>query len=116
MIKKFQLFLFVTLSFFSSCSQIRYTSSNSIPSYISTKDGHHSRTHKVGQKKFYLWGLVPREHTVFVDQELSDVGALSASRIEVEEYQTGLDIFYTYITLGLYKSVHYRVSAWGYRE
>jgi hypothetical protein len=99
-----------------SCSQIRYSSSNIIPTYISTKDNHHSKTHQIGKKKFYLWGLVPREHVVYVDQELSDAGTLSASRVEVHEYQTGLDVFLTYISLGLYKSVHYKITTWGYRE
>lgn len=99
-----------------SCSQIRYSSENSIPTYISTKNNHHSRIHTIGKKKFYLWGLVPREHTVYVDEELSDAGVLSGSRIEVQEYQSGLDVFLTYISLGLYKSVHYKISTWGYRE
>jgi hypothetical protein len=110
-------FLFIFLVLIStSCSQIRYTSTNSIPTYISTKSGHHSREVATGKRKFYLWGLVPREHTVDVDHELSDAGVLSASRIDIREYQTGLDIFLTYISLGLYKSVHYEINTWGYKD
>ena len=110
------LLLSVFLMLLSSCSQIRYTSSNTIPTYIGTNDGHHTRETATGERIFYIWGLVPREHTVYVDKELSDSGVLSASRIDVKEYQTGLDVFLTYISLGLYKSVHYDLSTWGYQE
>ena len=101
---------------FMSCSQIRYSSTNSIPTYLSTKDNHHSKRYQTGSKKFYLWGLVPREHVVYLDEELSKAGVQSASRVEIEEYQTGLDVFLTYISLGLYKSVHYKISTWGHTE
>jgi len=110
-------FIFLFVIFLNlSCSQIRYTSENSIPTYISGKD-HHSRKVKTsGIRKFYLWGLIPREHVVNLDEELSNVALLSSAKIEVEEYQEGMDTFMTYLTLGLYRPVRFKITSWGVKD
>lgn len=114
--KKMHFIYLIVLFLNLSCSQIRYTSENSIPTFISGKN-HHTRKVKVdGIRRFYLWGLIPREHVVNLDEELSNVALLSSAKIEVEEFQEGMDTFYTYLTLGLYRPVRFRVTSWGVKE
>ncbi|OUR97839.1 hypothetical protein A9Q84_06475 [Halobacteriovorax marinus] len=63
-----------------------------------------------------MWGLIPREHTVNLDSELSDTALLSSAKIEVEEYQDGMDVIYTFLTLGLYRPIRYKITSWGVKE
>lgn len=115
--KRSDFLFFIFLSFFAiSCSQIKYTSNNHIPTFISPKDKHSRRAEHSGVRKFYLWGLVPSHHVVNVDDELSDDGLLTSARIEISEYQEFMDVFWTYATLGLYKPVRFKIKGYGVRE
>ena len=107
----------LSLCFFAmSCSQIKYISSDNIPTYISPKDKHSRKASHHGKRNFYLWGMVPSFHTVNVDDELKNDGLISAARIEVREYQDFMDVFWTYTTLGLYKPVRFEIKGYGVRE
>lgn len=66
-----------------------------------------------GSRSFYLWGFLPQEHIVLLDEELSKVGFISASEIEIEQQQSFLNRLYTVLTLGFYKPIDYQISARG---
>lgn len=110
------LFIFSLCFQLISCSQINYTSSSNINTYIAPHKGHSRKASHVGVRDFYLWGMVPSVHTVNVDDELADDGLLSAARVEIREYQDFMDVFWTYTTLGLYKPVRFEISGYGVRE
>ncbi|WP_044557470.1 hypothetical protein [Halobacteriovorax marinus] len=111
-----KLFFFSLILFLSSCSQIKYTSSENIPTYFAPKKHHSRKASHSGVRRFYLWGLVPPQHTVDVDNELQNDGLISAARIEIREYQEFMDVFWTYVTLGLYKPVRYEIKGYGVKE
>lgn len=114
--RSFSLFIILLCFLATSCSQINYISSDNIPTYISPKENHNRKASHIGKRDFYLWGLVPTFHTVNVDDELADDGLISAARIEVREYQEFMDVFWTYVTLGMFKTVRFEISGYGVRQ
>ncbi|MBK27084.1 MAG: hypothetical protein CME70_23975 [Halobacteriovorax sp.] len=96
-----------------SCTSIRYRSTGVIATSFSPKPMHVHQTNVEGRKEFYLWGLVPNEHTVEIDKEMSRAGLISAANITIEEYQTLGDKFATWLSLGLYIPRSYKVRGFG---
>lgn len=66
-----------------------------------------------GKKEFYLWGLLPKEHDVFIDKVLSEAGLVSAANIQIEEYQTTGDKLWSWISFGLFIPLTYKVRGFG---
>lgn len=96
-----------------SCTTMHYRSSGLISTSFSPKPGHDNHREIIGKKEFYLWGLVPKDHTVEIDRELSQSGLISAANITIEEYQTTEDLIYSWISLGMYIPRHYKVRGFG---
>lgn len=97
----------------SSCTSINYRSKGLISTSFSPRPGHINRSVVEGTKEFYLWGMLPKEHTVYVDEELKNGGLISAANITIEEYQTLGDKFATWLSFGLYIPRHYKVKGFG---
>lgn len=96
-----------------SCTTIHYRSSGLIAASFSPKKDHIHHTKSVGKKEFYLWGLLPKEHVVLVDEEMSKAGLISAANITIEEYQTSSDKAWSWISLGLFIPRTYKVRGFG---
>jgi hypothetical protein len=92
---------------------MHYRSSGVISTSFSPKAGHDHLKEIVGKKEFYLWGLVPKDHTVEVDIQLSKAGLISAANITIEEYQTTEDLIYSWLSFGLYIPRTYKVKGFG---
>lgn len=97
----------------SSCTSINYRSSGLISTSFSPKPKHINLAKVEGKKEFYLWGLLPKEHTVLIDEEMSRAGLISAANITIEEYQTLGDKFATWLSFGLYVPRSYKVRGFG---
>jgi hypothetical protein len=96
-----------------SCTSIHYRSKGLIATSFSPRPNHVHRTEVTGIKEFYLWGLLPREQTVYLDEELGKGGLVSAANITIEEYQTVGDKFATWLSFGLYVPRTYKVRGFG---
>lgn len=82
-----------------------------MPASIGLKDLHGTPVEVVLTRDFYLWGLLPGQHKVQLDEELDELGIVGAAHIYYHQYQTFSQSFYTIATLGLYRPVTIRLRA-----
>ncbi len=97
----------------SSCTTIVFQSDQSIPVYVSGKADHKHKVVIKGEKDFYLWGMVPKEHIVSIDKELADEGLLSAANVRIKENVSSIQLLKTILSFGIYTPVSYEVSGFG---
>jgi len=96
-----------------SCTTTHYRSRGQLPILVGVKEEHSAIFSHEGQNSFFLWGLLPQNHVVWIDEEVSQMGFVSGANISVEEYQTGLNLLKTILTLGMYIPKNYRITAYG---
>jgi hypothetical protein len=92
-----------------------YTSGGEIQTSVSPINDHRKKVVVEGRKNFYLWGLFPTEHKVYIDRELLSGGLISAASIRIDEYQNPWENFLTIISFGMFVPMNYRISAFGKR-
>ncbi len=61
-------------------------------------------------KDFYFWGMSPEYSEFDLQDETQNEGVYNPSYVSVEQRYTFKDIFFTFITLGLYCPVTYKVT------
>ena len=66
-----------------------------------------------GEKDFYLWGIIPYEHKVYLDDIMKEYDFISVANIEIEEYQDTKNFLLSLMSLGLYVPRNYRVKFYG---
>ena len=97
-----------------ACTTVRYTSAGKIPVYAARSMKMEKDIAPVtiaGESQFYLWGMLPGERQVYVDKEFADRGYVSASYLEIEEYQSFKNLFFTVVSFGMYTPINYRLTA-----
>jgi hypothetical protein len=98
-------FVFLTFLFlFAACSNVHYRFKPK-SSYPVKFSGEPSDTQEVTialKKEFYLWGLLPAQQTVYLDEEVQKLGYPSLSRLIIYEKRTSEDILLSIITFGFY--------------
>lgn len=77
--------------------------------YIGLQDEHGTPVELVVQKEYYLWGIVPESHTVSLDDEFEELGAVGVAKISYEYRQTWSQWFLGVMTFGMYWPVELRV-------
>lgn len=103
-------FSIIFLSLFTSCLTIEYTSNGAIPTEVYSNDFRTQKASIEGSREFYVWGMVPKKHTVEIDREVLNEGFISIKHVTVEEYQTWGDFIASLCTFGLYIGKSYRIS------
>jgi hypothetical protein len=61
-------------------------------------------------KEFFLWGLFPK-HEVFIDKELVDSGAETASSVMITNSQSMKNTLWTLFTFGVYYPQTFTINA-----
>jgi hypothetical protein len=100
----------------SSCSTIVYRSKGRIPATFDKSPKHHREVILKGEKDFYLWGLIPNRHYVYIDEIAKESGLTELSRIEIYERNTFKNTILTAITFGLYTPTTYHVEGMTYKK
>lgn len=108
--------IWILLPFISSCTTIEYSSKKVIPTHISVTKNHINRQSISGTKDFYLWGLVPEKHSVFIDDNMRDIGFVSSANTRIEEFQTFKQKMYSIISMGMYIPKSYKITSFGIKE
>ena len=106
-----KLILIMILLFSSSCSTIVYRSKGRIPISFDKTNTHRREIILRGKKEFYLWGLIPNRHYVYIDEVAKQAGMKELSRVEISENNTFADNLLTILTVGLYAPASYQVEA-----
>lgn len=102
--------LFAIFFLLTSCSSIEYTSQDTIPVFVGTTPNHNKSKTISGTKQFYLWGLLPEKHQVFLDEEFDRLKVDSIAEVQIEEYQTVGNFLKTIISLGMYVPINYKLT------
>lgn len=77
--------------------------------YVGLQDEHGTPVEVVIEKSFYLWGLIPGQHEIYLDQEFQELGAVGVARLSYEQGQTWSQWFLGMISFGFYWPVELRV-------
>ena len=85
-----------------SCSSARITSENQIPITFSDQEEHSKKVKIEYQMDYFLWGLVPKEYSIKIDELFIRKGYSSIAKLNISHKWTFLDVFFTAITLGFY--------------
>ena len=101
---------------FSSCTVLHFRSKGTIPLAVGQRAGHTVRKVIKGEKRFYLWGIVPRQHYVLVDKIVDDSGFASGANVTISEYQSFLNFVISVISLGIYIPKNYEIKLYGMRR
>lgn len=107
--------LLASLIFTSSCTTLSFKSYGEFPIFIGAKKYHGNIQEYTGEKDFYLWGIIPFEHKVYIDDIMKEYDFFSVANIEVEEYQSLKNFIISILSLGLYVPRNYRVKFYGKR-
>ena len=110
-----QAFIVCIVVLASSCTTLSFKSYGEFPIYIGPKKFHGEIQEFYGEKDFYLWGIIPFEHKVYLDDVMKEFDYFSVANVEIEEYQTAKNFLLSFISLGLYVPRNYRVKFYGKR-
>ncbi|MCO4793954.1 MAG: hypothetical protein KC493_09590 [Bacteriovoracaceae bacterium] len=109
--------LVIFIGLISSCTTVHYRSSGKMEVTLAARDKHEHRVEAIGHKEFYLWGKIPNDdHTVMLDKVLWNQGLVSAASLNITEYQTLKDMLVSWITLGMYIPIRYKIVAFGIKS
>ena len=103
-------FILLFILVFASCSSIQFKSSEIIPVSFNKDTDVKDKLDLDVEKSFYLWGLIPSQHTVEVDKVFEEKGAFSVSQFSIKEVQTKKKGLWMILTAGLYYPETYRIS------
>lgn len=103
--------LFVFLTTMLGCTSILYRSRGKIPTSFDYNPAHPREIVIKGEKKFYLWGLIPNTHYVYIDEVIDRAGFEEVSKIEIQEEREAKNMLISILTFGLYIPKSYTINA-----
>lgn len=102
--------LFITAFIFGSCSHVDFVAGGNTPFKISGEKNSDETVEIEGTADFYFWGQAPEELKVDLEDFETRMGMTRPSFVSVEQTFGFKSLFYTFITLGLYCPVDYKVK------
>lgn len=111
--RKIGLLVLILFSVCSGCTSMTYqTSGVAVAKVLNRGEFPHQLSAK-GRKEFFLWGMLPEKHTVYIDEELSLEGPiLGAGGVQVREYQTVTNFLLSVFSFGMYVPMNYEITGW----
>ncbi|WP_034720485.1 hypothetical protein [Bacteriovorax sp. DB6_IX] len=100
--------------FFSSCSHTVFTGKGRVPVEIHSKSvsGKVKIIYEVEQESL-LWGLMPKRRYFDMGDLLFRDRVSAVGNLTITHYQSPMDQFWTYLSLGLYIPSRTRIEGWG---
>lgn len=97
----------------SGCTTLSFKSYGQFHVNVGPRSFHGDIETYEGERDFYLWGIIPYEHKIYVDDLMKEYDYISVANIEIEEYQTFFNSVLSYLSLGLYVPRNFRVKFYG---
>lgn len=94
----------------SACTTLTFKSYGEFPIHVGPKKYHGEVEVYEGEKDFYLWGIIPYEHKIYLDTIMKNYDFVSVANIEIEEYQSFGNFVLSAVSMGLYIPRNYRVK------
>lgn len=97
------------------CAHIHYKSQGKIPVKVSRAPEHDQIFEASGSVGFYLFGFLPKDQTVPIDQLAQSQGFSEISKLVITETSEWDDLLWSFLSLGLYTPRSYKIWALGKR-
>lgn len=101
-------FIFAFISF--SCSTTNIKSKNKFPISFSDEDGYTKEINTSVTKEFFLWGLLPTSHDLYIDEEMADKGYNGLGNLVIAQSNTISNNIWTLLTFGVYWPQTYNIK------
>lgn len=103
-------FLFIMVFILGGCSHVGFIAGGNTPFKITAEKGSDEFVEVEGTADFYFWGQAPDEFIVDLENIETQYGMMKPSFVSVEQTFGWRSLFYTFVTLGLYCPVDYKVK------
>lgn len=107
--KKFSFSIFVMLAL-AGCSTMEFNTSGREKFLVGADSKSEKQITVETTKDFFFWGLSPDYAEFNLQDEVKGMGVYNPSYVTIEQRYTFKDVFFTFITLGLYSPVTYKVT------
>lgn len=107
--KKILIFHFLMLALW-GCSTMEFNTSGREPFLVGAASKSEKQITVESTKDFFFWGLSPDYAEFNLQDETKDLGVYNPSYVSIEQRYTFTDVFFTFITLGLYSPVTYKIT------
>lgn len=94
----------------SACSTMEFNTSGREAFKVAAQKHSEKQVSVEATKDFYFWGKTPAYAEFDLQDEMQGQGIYNPSYVAIEQRYTFKDIFFTFITLGLYCPVTYKVT------
>lgn len=102
--------LFITSFMVAGCSHVDFVSEGNTPFKISAEKNSDDTVEVEGTVDFYFWGQSPTEMKVDLEDFETKLGMTRPSFVSVEQTWKPMSLLLTFVTLGLYSPVDYKVK------
>ena len=93
-----------------ACTTLTFKSYGEFPVHVGPKKYHGEIEVYEGEKDFYLWGVIPYEHKIYLDTIMKNYDFVSVAILESEEYQSFGNFILSALSFGLYVPRNYRIK------
>lgn len=73
-------------------------------------DGHTKDVSTSVTKEFFLWGLIPKSHDLYVDEAMANRGYDSIANLVVTQKNTTSDVVWSILSFGVYMPQTYQIK------
>lgn len=95
---------------FTGCATAEFKSHNKINISLSENNTHVEEIEFKVDKDFFLLGYFPK-HEIFIDDKLTDAGAIDASSLVIENHYEFKNSLWALFTFGVYYPQTYKIKA-----
>lgn len=105
-----KILFFIFASTFISCSTTNIKSKNNFPIKFESIDGDTKQVSTSITKEFFLWGMIPRSHDIYIDEVMANRGYESIGDLVVTQKNTTSDIVWSLVSFGVYLPQTYEIK------
>lgn len=93
-----------------SCSTTNIKSRNNLPIKFSHVEANTKEVNVSVTKEFFLWGMIPNAHDLYIDEALANRGYDSLGDLVVTHKNSTSDIVWMLLTFGVYLPQTYHIK------
>lgn len=94
----------------SACSTVEFNTSGRETFTVAARSSSEKQIEIEATKDFYFWGLSPEVEAFDLQDETLGLGVNNPAYVTIEQSYTARDLFFTFVTFGLYCPVTYKVT------
>lgn len=105
-----KVFVFIFALSLCSCSTTNIKSNDNLPITFTADEEHTKEVKAVVTKEFFLWGMVPASHDIYIDSVLANKGYDKVSSLKVTQKNRTSDVVWSILSFGVYWPQTYEIQ------